>query len=358
MKILIRTDASRLIGLGHLTRCLTLASDLKNHSVDVLFTCRDQAHEITNKVTTSGFELRLLPPVGGTDWNPADEYERWLGTTEAADADQTCQLLDQYRPDWVIVDHYALGWAWESRVRDTGVRILAIDDLLGRRHNTDVILDQSFLRLSEDEVPHPSNSDCLSLLGPKYALLDPSYSIRRPERQNTNVVQRIFVFAGGADIPGLSLCALEALKAAELNQVDIDLVVGQLNSHRPDIERAQRQIPRLTIHADQPTLTPLMARADLAVGAAGATTWERLCIGLPSIAVALAPNQNEIGQRAAKYGVLDYLGQIEEVDHLRLRRAILDLVCDHERRNSIRALGAALVDGHGVERVVEVLLKK
>lgn len=313
---------------------------------------------MTDKVVSSGFELRLLPSTDSTDWSPVDEYERWLGTTETTDADQTCQLLDMYRPDWVIVDHYALGWAWESQVRDTGVRLLAIDDLLGRRHNTDVILDQSFLRLSEEEVPHPINSDCLSLLGPKYALLDPSYLIRHPERQNTNVVQRIFVFAGGADIQGLSLCALEALQTTELNQVDIDLVVGQLNSYKSDIERMQSHIPRLSIHAVQPTLAPLMARADLAVGAAGATTWERLCLGLPSIAVALAPNQNEIGQRAAKYGVLDYLGPIEEVDYLRLRRAILDLVCDHERRNTIRALGVALVDGHGVERVVEVLLKK
>lgn len=358
MKVLIRTDASRLTGLGHLARCLTLASALRERSVDVLFACRDQAQEMTDKVISSGFELRLLPLIESADWRPTDEYERWLGVTEAVDADQTCQLLDQYRPDWVIVDHYALGRAWESQVRDTGVRLFAIDDLLGRRHNADVILDQSFLRLSEDEAPHPINSDCLTLLGPKYALLDPSYLIHRAAHQHIDVVRRIFVFAGGADTQGLTLCALEALQTTELHQVDIDLVVGQLNPHRSDIERTQNHIPWLTVHSVQPTLAPLMARADLAVGAAGATTWERLCLGLPSIAVALAPNQSAIGQRAAKYGVLDYLGPIEEVDYLRLRRTILDLVRDHERRARYRTLGAALVDGHGVERVVEVLLKK
>ena len=38
----------------------------------------------------------------------------------------------------------------------------------------------------------------------------------------------------------------------------------------------------------------LMGRADLAIGAAGSTAWERCCLGLPSIVLALAANQEPI----------------------------------------------------------------
>ena len=40
-----------------------------------------------------------------------------------------------------------------------------------------------------------------------------------------------------------------------------------------------------------PNLAKLMVNSDIAIGAGGVTTLERMCVGLPSIVISIAENQ-------------------------------------------------------------------
>jgi spore coat polysaccharide biosynthesis predicted glycosyltransferase SpsG len=98
-----------------------------------------------------------------------------------------------------------------------------------------------------------------------------------------------------------------------------------------------------------------MAAADLAIGAGGATTWERCCLGLPSLVVSIAENQRPGCEALLAEGVIDYLGTAAEATVDLLASRLLALARDPSPLALMSAAGRRLVDGEGAGRVVEAL---
>jgi spore coat polysaccharide biosynthesis predicted glycosyltransferase SpsG len=98
-----------------------------------------------------------------------------------------------------------------------------------------------------------------------------------------------------------------------------------------------------------------MSEATIAVGAGGATTWERMCLGLPSIVVSVAANQEAAAQDLAEADLQVYLGPAQSVSAADYRRAAEILLGDVNRREDLAERGRALVDGRGVDRVIRTL---
>ena len=114
------------------------------------------------------------PPQPETDDTPA-AHAAWLGTSRASDAEETIEkikALDQ-KPDWLVVDHYALDEQWEKRLRPFVQNIFVIDDLADRAHDCDLLLDQNLHQGLEQRYRGLLSPACTTLLGPKYALLRP-----------------------------------------------------------------------------------------------------------------------------------------------------------------------------------------
>jgi UDP-2,4-diacetamido-2,4,6-trideoxy-beta-L-altropyranose hydrolase len=76
------------------------------------------------------------------------------------------------------------------------------------------------------------------------------------------------------------------------------------------------------LHSSLPTLAQLMSQADLAVGASGATNWERLCLGLPSIVISLADNQRPVAECLHKNGLVDWIGDKSEATEQAIAAAL------------------------------------
>jgi spore coat polysaccharide biosynthesis predicted glycosyltransferase SpsG len=71
-----------------------------------------------------------------------------------------------------------------------------------------------------------------------------------------------------------------------------------------------------TVHSNVTNMAALMAKADLAIGAAGGTSWERCCMGLPTIMLCLADNQREIARTLQSAGAGLAANSAEEVAKL------------------------------------------
>lgn len=101
-------------------------------------------------------------------------------------------------------------------------------------------------------------------------------------------------------------------------------------------------------------MAPLMAAADIAIGAGGLGLWERHSTGLPSLALIAAENQRTqvLGADAAGLAVsLDP----SALDIRSFAEAASALAMDAARRSAMAAHGQALVDGLGAERVAEAV---
>jgi UDP-2,4-diacetamido-2,4,6-trideoxy-beta-L-altropyranose hydrolase len=305
-KIIIRCDASFSIGSGHVIRCRTLARELKRRGAEVSFLCRRQPGDLI-ALLERDFSVIALPeqPLALCDGLEGRYlYGAWLGCTQEQDAAQCLDALAEAgikSASWLVTDHYGLDALWEAQVLDglaNGLafpKLFVIDDLADRPHHADLLLDQNYYGyLTEQRYQGLLSPHCCQLLGPSYALLGPEYAQLHPLIPQRKELRRILVFFGGVDHCNLTLRALEALQEPELQHLAVDVVLGQQSLQLHDLARLVESRPGTTLHPHLPSLAGLISRADLFIGAGGATTWERFCLGCPAIMIAIAENQYEL----------------------------------------------------------------
>ncbi len=359
MRIAFRTDASIEIGTGHVMRCLTLAEALSSLGHHCLFICRDHRGNLAEFITAQGFSLHLLSKapeeeleLSGLDWN---DHASWLGVSWRQDARETSSVLKQMPIDWLVVDHYALDACWEQQVSEHTARILVIDDLADRPHRCNLLLDQTFGRKAEDYQRWVSE-ECELLCGSRYALLRSEFTQLRTyslQRRSKPALRQLLITMGGVDKDNVTGQVLGALQDSGLPEdCKIVVVMGRTAPWLSDVRLKSEVLPWATeVKVGVDNMAELMAESDLAIGAAGATAWERSCLGLPSIMVVVAENQKLIAKNLSKVRAAQFLDK--ENIGLEMNKIIrsIDLsLLSNESRN--------VCDGYGVARVKERICAK
>jgi UDP-2,4-diacetamido-2,4,6-trideoxy-beta-L-altropyranose hydrolase len=354
MNIAFRTDATRQIGTGHFMRCLTLADGLKKKGARIRFISRNLPAHLRVMLDAKGVEY--LPLSTDAAQEPIDDlaHSKWLGTSQIQDAKATIQVLADHLWDWVVVDHYALDERWESTVRVSAKQLMVIDDLADRRHDCDVLLDQNFYADMQTRYSGIIPLHCQLLLGPRYALLREEFKkLRKQIKPRTGDVKKILVFFGGMDVDNYTSLAIEALVAMN-NGLHVDIVIGGLHPYREQIQNSSI-VHGYECHVQTTRMAELMAEADLAIGAGGSSSWERCCLGVPALLVALAENQVDIAKALDSIGACVYLGSKDKANLSILQQTMTNLLASHDQL-AITSLNAfSLVDGIGVSRVCQLL---
>lgn len=359
MKIIIRTDASLQIGTGHVMRCLTLAEALKQKGAEVSFICRAHSGNLISFIKGKGFNVFSLGlPNKEIDnvkeLEPQLFHSEWLGSTQKKDSQQCREVLEQIKPDWLIVDHYAIDQAWQVSLKDLYSKLMVIDDLADRFHKCDVLLDQTFERDKEDYRPLVP-SHCQLLLGSQYALLRPEFSQWREyslKRRAQPEFKSLLITMGGVDAENVTGQVLEVLKTCDLpDDLKIKVIMGSTAPNLLQVIDTAELMPYPTeVMIGVANMAELMANADFAIGAAGATTWERCALGLPAIHVVLAGNQKDIALTLVKQGVA------EAVEKNNLQKDLPKIVVSSLSKLGLLSKNAALiVDGHGCQQVAEAM---
>jgi UDP-2,4-diacetamido-2,4,6-trideoxy-beta-L-altropyranose hydrolase len=366
--IVFRADASDRIGTGHVMRCARLARALQARGARIRFVCRDHPGHLVAQLNDGGIPVAVLrrgadahptahsPRHGGPGGAAEHDYAAWLGGSQLDDAEETIAALKPDVPEWLIVDHYGIDATWEERLRPHVRRILVVDDLADRAHDCDLLLDQNYSAEGERRYAGLVPSSCRRMVGPRYALLSPDYARHRRTRPaHDGTVRRVLLFFGGVDRPNVTARALTALSAPELGHLAVDLVIGTNHPARTALERQAAGRPGTCVHGVHPHLADLMVRADLAVGAGGVTTWERMCVGVPAVVVSLAENQRPTCEALAAADLIEYVGDHRSVDAEQIRSALTRLLADRERLTALSMRGRELVDGRGVSRVADAM---
>lgn len=357
MRVITRVDASSQIGTGHVMRCLQLAAILSEQGAKCEFVCREHEGHLMDHILSRGYEVHALTkPSINVSFTSELAHASWLGVGWQTDAAQTRQSLGSERLDWLIVDHYALDYRWESALRPSCKRIIAIDDLADRQHDCDLLLDQNY-GSSAERYQGLVPTNCIQCHGPEYALLKPVYAERRAHLLASNgQLRRVLIyFGGGADVANLTCLAVQAFQAPELVPVELDIVIGASYAHRSALEELVALRSKATIHRQLPDLADLMAMADLAIGAGGATTWERCCMGLPTVVISVAENQRPVCEALSVDKYIDYLGHFDRVTSELIRDRVLSLLKKPDLLRNLSERGMRLVDGSGISRLTRVL---
>ena len=381
MKILIRADASLQIGSGHIMRCLTLAHELSRRGHEVRFICRALPGHLGETIERAGFGLVLLPVPPQAGRLPESErgdllrskneakaatcvqlaHAHWLPVSQVQDAADCVPSIRAFAPDWIICDHYALSADWELAAKAAaGSRLMAIDDLADRPHAADLLLDQNLGHTPADYAGLVPPA-CRLLTGTRYALLREEFAAwreaslqRRAAQAETGYLKHILVNLGGVDKDNHTLAVLQALSGSLPAACSITVVMGKTAPHTAAVQAFADGAPypcRVLVGANN--MAELMAEADLAIGAAGSTSWERCCLGLPTMMLVLAENQRGIAVALQAAGAALSLKTAEIAVS-----KFVPVISYFSRSENLTAMfvkAAALCDGKGAARVVSHL---
>lgn len=358
MKIAFRVDASVQIGTGHMMRCLTLANELRGRGHTCRFVCRDLPGHLSQMIGDAGFELKLLPAptanfkVGDND----PDHAAWAGVPWKLDAEQTLAAVQDV--DWLVVDHYAFDVCWQKAALCKGAKLVVIDDLADRAHAADLLLDQNLGRLSKDYYDLlPQKTE--RLIGPNYALLRPEFAALREtalagRAERGNTVKTVLVSMGGVD-PDNATGAVLSVLGAQL-ELRVTVVMGA-NAPALDLIQAQAAASsgRVEVIVNTSDMAGLMAKADLAIGAAGGTSWERCTLGLPTLVAVLAENQAEAAVALSTAGAAIEIGSPQSPEFPAKLAGILKHTQVYANLKAFSQSAASVTDGRGVTRVADAL---
>lgn len=361
--IVIRADSSLQAGIGHVMRCLTLADALTGKGAECHFICREQPGNLIDHLRSKGYPVHVLPAsfvaegLGRVEEN-ALSHSHWLGVSQQRDADQSAAILRELRPDWLIVDHYALDFRWEQEVKPLCHKLMVIDDLADRTHACNLLLDQTFGRDSADyrsRVP----ADCQLLCGTRYALLRPEFAALRQyslQRRVSPQLAHLLISMGGVDKDNVTAQVMIALCNSSLpERCRITVVMGSTAPWMEKVQRLAADMPWTTeVRVGVSDMAQLMADSDLAIGAAGATSWERCCLGLPTIMMVLAENQRLVAQGLEKEQAAFVIKHTADISAC-LPELLQGLIEQPMVLQLMTQSAARIVDGQGTVAVMQQL---
>jgi len=348
-----RVDASEAIGLGHVMRCLTLAQELYLHDVECVFLCRDLPKQIESKILNSRSAIKYLRYSTSSSGDPFEiDIEK--------DAALTLQSLCVYsnRTIYLVVDHYGIDVTWEKIVMPAVSRSLVIDDMANRSHLCDVLLDQTYNRRSDDYKWYVT-SDTSILTGTQFALLRPEFNTSRKaalsRRLDHTKVKNILINFGGGDYNDLSSWCLRTIyNNFESSSLELTVVLGAAAQNQQEVQHlvARSMVPTKILF-DVEDMYELMLKADVAIGAAGSTSWERCCLGLPTIMFVIAENQGKIAAELAKKGAVS-LVEGDDLENTFINA--LENLFDKGDYQYQSQQAFSVCDGKGAGRVASVFL--
>lgn len=354
--IVFRADASLAIGTGHIARCLALADAVRALGGATLFVTRDLGVGSAESIAGRGHEAITLPAPSKPYEQTADApaHAGWAGVGQVEDAAQTLAALSDCAPGAMVVDSYAFDARWHTQVAASlAVPIAAIDDLGDRPLRADIIVDHNVHDDHRAKYRHALGRGTRLLAGPRFALISQAYAQARPYRFSDRV-RSIGIFMGGVDQAGWTPRIVDALRndAGFAGRIAIAATSQNPRAAALAERAAQGQFDLL---CDLPSLSAFFSAHDLQIGAAGGATWERCCMGAPTLAIAVADNQREVLDPLSGLGALATIPSLDPSPG-DIAKAVRTLIDSPETRRALSARARALVDGRGAERVAMTIL--
>lgn len=347
MNVIIRADASIHIGSGHVMRCLVLAAALKEKGHVVSFVCRTQSGDMIEFIRQHNLDVIALEEV--TPLIKPNNDADYLGWLQCSVEKDTIDFLSQIKKaDIVITDHYAIGCEWQTIIfNKLNCCIVAIDDL-NREHYADLIIDQNLWRNLEDRY---SNCNGRKLLGPKYALLRPSF--RNLRESSHKLKDQVIAFFGGNDLTKECFKLVKALSVCSDLPFTVIVVAGRSNPNIIELQQISKDI-NVNVVSYLDNFDIELRQSKYAIGASGVSNWERFCLQVPSSVVSVAENQIDLSEYLSELGVIRYLGNSNETTEYTYLDELAYLKSDWFNLSKINFVE---VDGLGVDYVVDEIDK-
>ena len=343
--LVIRADAGRAMGYGHVMRCLALAQEWLSHGGNVTVASVSLPPSLKERLEDAGVRTKKL--------------DAECGSLE--DANHTAETAEESGSEWIVADGYAFQSTFQKRIKDRGFRLLVLDD---NRHSeeyfADIVMNQNLFAATEFYPAQCLKPYTKLLLGARYLLIRKEFVVERdPNRSCRRKVCKVLVTLGGSDPENVTQLIIKGLQRCNSYQFDVLIITGVANPHIHSLRELIRDSPdyhRFHLKTDVDDMPKLMSTVDIAICGGGVTCWELVYMGIPSIVVVLSKNQSRNGEALAAANAVINLGFYSSLSAEVLESELCRLLVDYERRRSMVQNGHRLIDGLGNKRVTSEML--
>jgi len=352
--LFIRVDAGIQIGDGHFLRCLTLVNNLKRKFNEIIFVSNQLPKHFLKIIKKNNFKIYKIQ--GYTHIQEQNLENKIKQKLIKKDSIQTNKILKKYKNsrNWIIIDHFGIDHIWGGNIRKNVEKIIVIDDLANRKHDCDILIDQNFYKNMEKRYAKLIPKHCKQFIGPEFALLRPEFFRTRKNLKRKNQLKTILISFGGSDPSNETFKVLSSLINLE-KKYKIDVIVGSNNPNKKQIMKLCSKISYCNFYEQVKNISKYMKKADLAIGGGGTSTWERCCLGLPTIITSISKDQKKIAEELSKIKCVINLGTSKKTTKLDYVNALNKVNLKELEKMSKKCL--VLVDGKGVKRTINKIIQ-
>ncbi len=337
--LVMRADASRNRGTGHVMRCIALGQAWRDTGKSVIFVTHERDNPLRERLTEERF---VVIPVARTHPDPRDWQE-------------TSRVLRKHPGSWTVLDGYHFDSNFQQRIREMGHPLLVIDDMAHLpRYEANVVLNQN---IHADKLHYPCGAETRILRGPRYALLRSEFLAHRKDQSIHGAnAHRILVTLGGSDPDNQTPKVVQAFGHLDQEGLEATVVIGAANTHLEEIRVAARQVPfPVRLVRNTVSMPQLMQWADLAITSGGSTCWELAFMGVPTLVGRIAEVEDLLIAGLSRFDLFRDLGWYSTLSPSEIAEWLKKCLRDTAWRLNATERERGIVDGLGRERVLEVM---
>jgi len=325
MKVYIITEGGKNIGLGHITRCVSIYQAFEEAGA--------QSQLIINGDETVQDLLK------GNNCKVFD----WLNKKKL--------LFDILgRADIVFIDSYLADVDLYERVSDTAWTAVYFDDNMRIEYPKGFVLNGAVLA---ERMPYPKRKGVTYLLGTRYTPLRKEFW-DLPAKTIHQDIKCVMVTFGGADTRNLTPKALKLL-ADTYPHLLKKVIVAKAFGNMAELEELKDDNTELLYSPNAAEMKNAMLESDIAISACGQTLYELARVGIPTIGICVAANQLQNIKGWEDTGFIKHPISWNDVHLANKTTALMSHLQSSSLRKHISETAREFVDGKGAVRIVELL---
>ena len=341
-KIAIRVDASKNIGLGHLQRCLALASELKKNGYEITLIVRDYDSELLKTYLNNKHRVIFI----NSDLAVHSEPKK------------ISDILSYYSIYVIVFDiKYKKLFSNNDNFYNylkyfKKYKVIIFDDLNFKVFPSTIAIIPYVG--TENRFTDEINTQTKYLLGPNYFILRNEF-INANSIKFKNKIENILITMGGSNIGFFTEKVVESILKLDKKVKLTVLLVEGANYHMKKLDQFKNESNEIEIEyiLNCENMAKIMQKSDLAVINSGLTKYETMSMGLPTIVISNNENHgtlmNEFEEKTE--GVI-HLGVGKHLTSVQIAKSIEELFKDPKKRKKLHLRGLQLIDSNGCKRIV------
>ena len=335
-----RVDMNKQIASGHLMRSLTIAKEVRKLGEDVLFLSSDDG--VDSILSSAGFSYINLNC----------DYSDWESSL-----DRTLEVIRSNRIQVLFTDSYLVSDSVLS-VLNRHTRVAYIDDFIKKPLDVSLLLvpTQSLDTSVLTDMYHDKSTKLL--VGSEYLIIREEFL----KTSNDANPEQVFLTTGGTDPGNFTAAFLEkAMNHPVLKDKKYTVVLGSLYEDAQLLKERYQNYSNISFHQNVTNMGELMKQCSFAVSAGGNTLYELICCGIPTVCIALSPDQEALGERLENKGIVSYCGNdLKQPDEC-VAKAVSMLselmLSDPDSISELKNTYHSFTDGMGAARIAKALVE-